>query len=349
MRILHIEDEVWDSGISHYALTLAGALKDKGHEVHFWGRQGSVPCVKARELGLAVEEFSHPWLTLPRLRARVKAVGVEVINGHTGSSHSLAAAVSAGLGVPVVRTRGDARPPSGSPLSRALAKRTSAFIAANSLIKTQLEGAYPGSRVELVFQGLPAPPPSPISEDRNVGIVGRLDPVKGHETLIAASGKVLAEFPSSRFLAAGSGTAERDVLLRALAAKAGLGGSFEFLGYVPSVDEFISRCRVGVVASTGSEAVSRAALEWMSHGRPVVASRVGCLPDLVEDGVTGLLVPPGEPDALADALLQLFREPGRTLAMGAKARERFGSRFCVERFVSETERIYRDLLHRLPS
>ncbi|MFA6318732.1 MAG: glycosyltransferase family 4 protein [Elusimicrobiota bacterium] len=349
MRILHIEDEVWDSGIAHYALTLAGALKAKGHEVHFWGRPGGVPCVKAREMGLKVLEIGRPWLSLASLRSALKGRGIEVINSHTGSAHCLAVVAAAGLGVPVVRTRGDARPPSADPLARALARRTAAFIAANSLIKAQLQRAYPGALVELVFQGLPAPEPSPLPEDRTVGIIGRLDPVKGHETLIAAVPQILAEFPSSRFRSAGAGTAGRDVLLRDRVAKAGVGGRFEFLGFVPSVDDFIRSCRVGVVASTGSEAVSRAALEWMSHGRPVVASRVGCLPDLVEDGVTGLLVPPGDPAALAEAVNSLFRQPGRTVAMAAKARERFEARFGLARFVDDTERIYRDLLHRLPS
>lgn len=349
MRILHIEDEVWDSGIAHYALTLAGALKSRGHEVLFWGRPGSVPCRKARELGLEVFEVSKPWLSLPRLRAAVRELGVEVINSHTGSAHSLAAAAAAGLKVPVVRTRGDARPPSGNALARALAKRTAAFIAANSVIKAQLEQAYPGSRVEVVFQGLASSELSPLPEDRSVGMVGRLDPVKGHETLINAALRVLAEFPATRFRAAGAGTAERDVLLRETVKKAGLEGTVEFLGFVPSVDGFIKGCRIGVVASLGSEAVSRAALEWMSHGRPLVATRVGCLPDLVEDGVTGILVPPGDSGALADAVTLLFREPGRAAAMGAKARVRFESRFCLDRFADDTERIYRDLLHRLPS
>ncbi|MBI4678479.1 MAG: glycosyltransferase family 4 protein [Elusimicrobia bacterium] len=349
MRILHIEDEAWDSGIAHYALTLAAALKSRGHDVHFWGREGSVPCVKARELGLAVAEVTRPWLRLPHLRSQVKALGFEVINSHTGSSHSLAAASAAGLGVPVVRTRGDARPPATNTLARALAKRTAVFIAANSVIKSQIERTYPRARVELVFQGLPSPRPVPLPDELSAGIVGRLDAVKGHEDLIEAASIVVRQFPSARFYAAGAGTAERDVRLRDMTSQRGLDGAFEFLGFVPAVEDFIARCRVGVVASRDSEAVSRAGLEWMSHGRPLVATRVGCLPDIVEDGVTGRLVPPGEPESLARAVASLLKEPGRAAAMGRKARERFQARFCLDRFAGDTESIYLDLLHRLPS
>ncbi|MBI5211710.1 MAG: glycosyltransferase family 4 protein [Elusimicrobia bacterium] len=349
MNILHIEDEVWDSGIAHYALTLAAGLKSRGHDVHFWGRKGGAPCSKARDLGLGVGELSRPWLRLPRLRSLIKGLGIEIINAHTGGAHSWAAAAAAGLGIPIVRTRGDIRPPSANPLARALARRTAAFVAANSVIKSQLERAFAGARVEVVYQGLPVPRPVALAKEPGVGIVGRLDPVKGHEDFIEAAALLAKERPAARFYAAGAGTAGRDAQLRAAAQGRGLGRSLTFLGFAPSLSEFMARCRVGVVASRGSEAVSRAALEWMAQGRPLVATRVGCLPDLVADGLTGILVSPGAPEELARALARLLDDPELAASMGQKARLRFEARFGLERFVTETERIYLDLLHHLPS
>ena len=126
-------------------------------------------------------------------------------------------------------------------------------------------------------------------------------------------------------------------------AAASLGGRFTLLGYVPDALRFISDCRIGVVASRGSEAVSRAALEWMSLGRPVVATRVGCLPELVEDGATGLLVPPGEPAALAAALASLLEDPAFAQRLGRAGRGRFERLFTLKHFAQRTEALYQEV------
>ena len=151
-------------------------------------------------------------------------------------------------------------------------------------------------------------------------------------------------FPAARFLAAGTGRPERVEALKAKLAPLSLSASFEFLGFVQDVAAFLTRCRVGVVASTGSEAVSRAALEWMAAGRPVVASSVGGLPDLVEEGVTGLLVQPDSPHALAAALRRFLDDPALAAALGAAGRKRYVSRFSLRPFGDRTERLYLDLL-----
>ncbi len=343
MNILHVSDEPWDSGIAHYALSLAGEQSRRGHRVRLWCRPDSPPGAAARRQGLEVRDLTRPWLSLGDLRGEVRSRGIQVINAHTGTGHSLAAAAAAGLPVAVVRTRGDARPAEAHALARALARRTAAFIAANTGIRRDLEASFPGARVELIFQGIGSGGAAPEAAEPAVGLVGRLDPVKGHEDFIAAAARVSARHPEARFHAAGGGPAERLTELRALAA-----GRVEFHGFIPDVSEFMARCRVGVVASTGSEAVSRAALEWMSRGRPVVATSVGCLPDLVEEGRTGRLVPPGSPEALASALGALLADPARAREMGRAGRARFERLFSLERFVDNTETLYHDLLDHLP-
>jgi glycosyltransferase involved in cell wall biosynthesis len=177
-----------------------------------------------------------------------------------------------------------------------------------------------------------------------VGVLGRLDEVKGHLTLIEAASRIAKEFPSLSVRCAGSDPNGRLSALAARAMDLGLDSRVRFLGRVPDAGAFIDACRIGVVASSGSEAVSRAALEWMRQGRPVVATRVGCLPDLVEDGETGLLVPPNDPAALADALARLLRDGALAAEMGRRGRERFLAQFSLDRFASETERVYGSLL-----
>lgn len=179
-----------------------------------------------------------------------------------------------------------------------------------------------------------------------VGVLARLDPVKGHDVVLDAARLLKRGFPELRFLCAGEGALlDR---LRWQLAPLGLAESVRFLGRVPDAWAFLAGCRIGLVASTGSEAVSRAALEWMAAGRPLVATRVGGIPDLVEDGVTGVLVPPGDAPALAGALRDLLSNPARAEAMGRAARERWEREFSPEPFYRRTQEAYDEALHALP-
>jgi glycosyltransferase involved in cell wall biosynthesis len=340
VRIVQLHDETWDSGIAHYALTLSSALAARGHEVQFWARAGSHAAAEALKAGLETRQIVRPWVSLRALRRELRARGVEIINAHTGSSHSFAAALAAGTGIRVVRTRGDTRPPKINALSRGLARRTRVFITANSRLQHDLRRAFPKSRVELVLQGVaPIGEPGALPGKPLVGILGRLDEVKGHAVLLAAAARTKADI-----LCAGPDPSGRRGELEGLAKSLGLNERCRFLGRVADPAQFINGCRIGVVASTGSEAVSRAALEWMQLGRPLVATAVGCLPDLVENGKTGLLVPPNEPEALAAALARLLGDPAAAEDMGRRARERFHAVFSLELFASETERVYRSVL-----
>jgi glycosyltransferase involved in cell wall biosynthesis len=349
MKILHIEDEPWDSGIAHYALTLCVQLQRLGHEVHLWGRRGSPVAAAAERAGLRTRALRRPWASLHRLRAQVRAAGISLIDAHTGSSHALAAALAALTKVAVVRTRGDARPAAKHPLARLLARRTHAFIAANTSIARELSAAFPWARVATVFQGIAAGPSVPLPERCVFGLLGRLDPVKGHDDFLRAAALARQTHPEASFRAVGGGAPLRRSQLEGRLRSLGLEGCCEFTGFAADVPGELARCRVGVVASVGSEAVSRAALEWMAAGRPVVASRVGCLPDLVEDGVSGFLVPPGDPAALARAMRRFLAEPALAERLGAAARRRFEERYSLERFGAETLKIYGQVLRHLSS
>jgi glycosyltransferase involved in cell wall biosynthesis len=350
VRILQIEDEPWDSGIAHYALTLSAELQRLGHEVHFWGRAGSSLLASAQRAGLRARGLRRPWSSLHCLRAQVRAAGIELINAHTGGGHALAAALAALTNVAVVRTRGDARPAAKHPLARLLARRTSGFIAANSAIGRELAAAFPGCEVATVFQGIAAGPALPLPEDCVFGLLGRLDPVKGHETMMEAAALIRGDHPEARFRAVGAGAPQRRAQLEGRARRLGLDdGVWEFAGFMEDVPAELARCRVGVVASTGSEAVSRAALEWMAAGRPLVAAAVGCLPDLVAEGETGFLVPPGDPKAMAQALGRFLREPPLAARLGAAGRRRFESRFSLKQFGDETMKFYGKILGRFSS
>ncbi len=349
MNILHLEDEPWDSGLAHYAVTLAAEQARRGDAVLFWGREGSPVLTQAAAAGLTVRgipEGPLGWLGLPALRREAAAFKPAVLNAHTGSAHALALLV-APKGAAVVRTRGDARPAKANALTRLLAARTAVFIAANEALKASLLSAFPQARVSLVAQGIDgAEDAAPMPGMPFVGLLGRLDPVKGHEVLLDAAQLLKPLIPGLKIQCAGEGRLlDR---LRWQLKPTGLDATVHFLGRVEDKWTFLSGCRIGVVASTGSEAVSRAALEWMASGRPLVATRVGGLPDLVADGVTGLLVPPGDAKALADAVRALLADPARAEAMGRAARARWEELYSLSPFYHHTQKVYEEAIHSLP-
>ena len=346
MNILHIEDERWDSGIAYYALTLAAEQTRRGHSVEFWGQEGSPVMEAGKDLGLTVRGWgSVSWLAQRRQAA---TFAPHVINAHTGASHSLALALAAGRPCAVVRTRGDSRPARSNALTRFAASRTATYIAANTELEASLKSAFPVAKITRVPQGLDGPPEAPpLTATPLVGMLARFDPVKGHETLLDAAVLLKAKVPGLRARCAGEGALlER---LRWQLKPAGLEGVVDFPGYVTHRWPFMAACRVGVVPSLGSEAVSRSALEWMASGRPVVASRVGGLPDVIEDGVTGLLVAPDDPAALADALSRLLLDAPKAAEMGRAARRRWEQSFSLQPFYEATQRVYDEATRDLPS
>lgn len=347
LSVVHLEDEPWDSGMAHYALTLAVEQKRHGWTVEFWGLEGAPPLRDAAAAGLACRGFTSTaalWRRVGTLRRVVRERRVRVINAHTGSSHAFALALAAGSDIRVVRTRADARPARGGPLARWAAGRTHAFIGPNRAQARALYAAFPGRRVRLVAQGVPGPSaPPPLPSAPVLGLLGRLEPVKGHDVMLDAASLLKPRVPGLKVVCAGEGKL-RD-RLRWQLKPVGLEGVVEFPGFVPDKWGFIASCRAGVVASTGSEAVSRACLEWMAAGRPVVASAVGGIPDMVEHGVTGVLVEPGDAKGLAAGVEWVLKDPARAAQLGAAARARWNAFFSPDPFFAATAAVYHEALH----
>jgi glycosyltransferase involved in cell wall biosynthesis len=344
MRILHLVDIPWHSGLAHYALSLAAALREAGHETWIGARPGSGPWKAATALDLP--RVPHCRLSsLPALRGFLGRERIGVLNAHTGDGHALAVAASAGRAVAIVRTRADARPVRRRPGAGLLFRRTGRTIAAAEYIRQQYLdtlGLDPG-RVVTVLQGveLPPNPPAPAWPPR-IAIVGRLDPVKGHADFLAAAALVRARHPQARFTITGRpGRIARSDLERR-ARDLGLGDSVEITGHLDSLEIVHRDAWIGVVASTGSEAVSRVTLEWLAAGRPVVATRVGGIPELVDEGRTGFLVPPRDPAALAGAINTLLAHDESRRAMAEAARADAAARFSLPRFAAETLRVYEE-------
>ena len=214
-------------------------------------------------------------------------------------------------------------------------------------------GRVTGPRLVVIHYGLdPAPPATDtpgirqelaISTGDSVALcVARLDPQKDHPTLLRAWGRVVSTRPEARLLLAGGsqlgGRAYVDSLHR-LVASLGLDASVHFLGVRGDVPELLAAADLLVMASRW-EGLGLVFLEAMNAARPVVATAVGGVPEVVLDGDTGLLVEPGDPEALAAAILRLFHDPELARRLGQNGRLRLEKDFTAAAMVRSTLGLY---------
>jgi glycosyltransferase involved in cell wall biosynthesis len=193
---------------------------------------------------------------------------------------------------------------------------------------------------EIVHYGIAAgPEPAPYAGDQPRFLcVGRLIPIKGHVVLLRAFRQVLDERPDARLDIAGRGPLEHG--LKDLSRELGLSSAVRFLGHVTPIQAAVEQSFAVVVPSLG-EGFGMVALEAMERARPVIAASIGGLEDIVREGETGLLVPPGEAEPLTRAMLELASEPTRAAALGREARRRALERFPENRCTERTEEVYR--------
>jgi glycosyltransferase involved in cell wall biosynthesis len=180
----------------------------------------------------------------------------------------------------------------------------------------------------------PEPPPPP--REPRLLAVGRLIPIKGFDVLLTAFAQARVEVPALTLEVAGAGPLEGQ--LRASAPE-----GVTFLGHVAPPTALYQRNGIVVVPSRG-EGFGMVALEAAERGRAAIVTDVGGLPEIVEDAETGLVVPPGDPRALATAIVELARDPERVGRLGAAARARAAAQFSAARAADGVEAVYRSLL-----
>jgi glycosyltransferase involved in cell wall biosynthesis len=171
--------------------------------------------------------------------------------------------------------------------------------------------------------------------------IGRLIPIKGHLVLLRAVAQARAHVPELVLDVAGRGPLAP--ALKAYAREVGLDRAVRFLGFVSPIQRVIEETAIVVVPSLG-EGFGMVALEAMERARPVIASAVGGLPEIVADGETGLVVEPGDAESLAAAIVSLAGDLDRAAAMGRAGRDRALAEFTPERSARRIEELYTEAL-----
>lgn len=174
-----------------------------------------------------------------------------------------------------------------------------------------------------------------------VGLVARFVPLKGIDVFLRAAARLRESRPDAQFVLVGGGP--ELAAMHRLSQELGLEGSAHFLGDRDDVAEIESLFQVAVLSSR-SEALPMVILEYMACAKPVVATNVGSVPEVVEEGVNGLLVRPDDPQALADKILYLLENPETSSRMGKQGRRMATGRFSVQRTVEQTATLFDQLV-----
>ena len=356
MRVLHVDTALgWRGGQNQVLLTALGQAA-RGHAVTVACRRGGALLSRARDANLRVAALplrGDLWLpgivALARELRREKPQVVQLHDPHAVGSGRLAA-VLAGR-PPLVATRRVDFPLRG-PFSRGKYHGCARVIAVSRAIAGVLQGeGIEAAKLRLVYEGVPDRPAAPGGAEalRGLGVpegapvignVAALTDHKDHATLIAAAGIVVRARPEARFVIVGEGALRSELAARVEAG--GLAGHVLFAGFRSDVDGLLPAFDLFCLSSH-LEGLGTSLLDAMAFGRAVVATRAGGIPEAVEHGVTGVVVPVRDPALLAQALLDLLADPGRRRAMGDAGRRRFLERFTADRMVEDTLRVYAEL------
>ncbi len=362
MKILFLANHFNAGGITTYLLTLTRAFTGSGHQVIVASSGGNmVADLEASGAHHVLFPFNvkcevHPGLfaLAPRLAALVRNEQVDIIHAQTRVTQMCAALASGLSRVPFVSTcHGFFRPHLGR---RIMPLWGAKVIAVSAPVREHLIRDFHLSvdRIASIANGIDlerfVPPEEEarralrtqwgLASEPTLGIIARLSDVKGHEFLIQAMPLILAQFPDAKCLIFGDGPMEED--LKAEVRRNGLENNIRFYPVVNKTAEVLPLLDVFVMPSL-QEGLGLSVLEAAAMSIPAVVSRVGGLPEVVRDNVTGFLVPSRDPLALARAVIILFADISRARAMGAKAREFAAAHFSAAPMADRTMGLYRSV------
>ena len=370
MRVLHVQRAKGVSGSERHLLTLLPALGELGIETRMCVLStGDGPRFVAELSAAGVDVTARVAggdlnvKLVPELIAEIRAFRPDVV--HT---HLLHADIVGQLAAKACRVRGVSsvhatpsfyrREPyrsAGRIVSRIARRR----IAISEHVARFLRDVSlaPADRIRVVHYGIDAERWSRDAPPRErarvtfdvadgefvIGIAARLIDGKGHATLIEAVGEAIRDGIATVLLVAGAGEEQRR--LEALAAASCPPGSVRFLGFVSDIEGLLAACDVVAFPTDGhGEGFGLTALEAMAAARPVVATRFASLPEVVDDGVTGLLVPPRSVVALRTALANLAEDAARRNALGAAGARRAHEHFGLARMATATKAVYEEIV-----
>jgi glycosyltransferase involved in cell wall biosynthesis len=358
MRILHTESSTGWGGQENRTMNELVAMRERGHELAVVSRPGARIIERAKELGFptfAVDmRGAIDFPAIFKLRGVMRDFGADIVNTHSGRDTQLAGMAARSLfnRPRIVRTRHLALPITSRFTYSVLPDHV---VTVSKFVENYLvEAGVPRQGITTIPTGVDFSRYDRSTVQGNlrdelglaadtllIGTVAILRAKKGHVEILDAVPEVLKRFPKAHFVFAGNG-AQTDNLKARIAAD-GLGDSVHLLGLRRDVTNVLASLDLFVLP-THQEALGTAFIEAGVMGLPTVASNVDGVPEVVQDGLTGLLVPAQDGKALVEPICRLLADPIYRQAMGAKAAEFVRRKFAREVMAAGMERLYQQLL-----
>ncbi len=357
IKIIHVLSDMKIGGAGSWLLNLLGAIDKEKFEIKVVLPQGSMLADKIKNLGFEViavdgiKDKSYDARAVNLLYYIFRAEKPDIVHTHASLSARLAAK-RAGAGIINTKHCIDGRTTGIRRFAGALIndRYCDSIIAVSEAVKRNIaENGVPDDKISVIYGGIN---PVKVLDDREkslarekwgigeevvVGIVARLTEVKGHKYFIDAAEIISRDNDNVRFFIAGIGPKEEE--LKELIKQKGLTDKVVFTGFVDEIYEVFNIIDINVISSL-SEALCLSLIEGMSVGKPSVAADTGGIPEVIKNGYNGFLVPAGDAEGLADAILKLIHDPGLRKAMGDRGREIMEKSFTAEIMAEKIEELY---------
>ncbi len=368
MRILLLTTHLNIGGISTYTVTLAKALKSKGHEV-FVASNGGVLTPELTQAGIShikIDILTKSELSPKVFRAVfeiskiVKRLGIDIIHSQTRITQAAGFFISKSCGIPMVTTcHGFFRRNIGRTILPAWGEKV---IAISDAVRENLINYFGVNkdRVCLIYNGIEVKKflkdfqeeekdklKDKFGIKRNysvIGMIARFTPDKGYYTLLRAFYRIVREKPNVQLVLVGGGDRKQDIIN--LSQRLDISDDVIFVKPQINTVNALAVMDVFMFTPERREGLGLALLEALASGKPVVATNVGGISSIVEDGVNGFLVEPSKPEVLVEPVLKLLKDKALYAKMAQAGRETVVGKFSINGMADKTEELYKEVINK---
>lgn len=360
--VLHTESSDGWGGQEIRILLEAQELRKRGYDIVLACQKNSGLSQNARASGLPVEHIKmrsyFDIFAIMKLRGLIRRHNFQIVNTHSSRDSWVASFASKLAGVPaLIRTR-HLSVPIATHLFNIVYHLPDVIITTcestrqdmiernrideNSIVSIPtgviLDRFDPNYRAPRLKEQLGIAEDAPV-----ISKVAVLRSWKRHDVFLRAAQKVLAVKPQARFLIVGEGPQRKN--LERMIRQMGLEEAVIMTGYRTDIPEILSITDVSCLVSDSAEGVPQAVTQSLAMGKPTVGTNVGGIPELIVDGVTGYLIPPADPNILAEKILALLNDPAKAAAMGKAGRSLIKERFSCKIMLKRLEALYQKVLN----
>ncbi len=361
LSTLHINDQTTWRGGERQVFYLIRGLKKEGHDVELVSQPGSVLGERARAEGIRVNHVRMRGevdiMAARRIAGLIRSGGFDVVHMHTAHTHMLGCMACARNSNPVcvVSRRVDfpIRKRFFSLSGIKYAFRVDHYIAISNVVKEVLiKGGVGPEKISVVYSGVESSGSDREGSDirvefglagsaRIIGTVGALVDHKGYRYLVEAAPLIMRKIPDAKLIFVGDGELRAE--LESLAYQCGAQDAIIFAGFRTDAHSLLRQIDV-FVAPSHMEGLNTSILDAMMASKPVVATNAGGIPEIIEHEKTGLLVPPRNARALAEAIVDLLTHPEKAERLALAGQKRAMDKFTADRMVEGTIAVYQGLL-----